>query len=122
MYDIACVLRGSLSTVYSLGGRVTSQLDLGDNQKVITDYRNHGIIRILIDLVVSLGYLLGVLRGAPSSTVLRKASSYGLDHPWGRSPCGLPSVSGVVPPHARVASRGQRGRIHFFHKKLEIFF
>ena len=55
-YDIACVLRGSLSTLYSLGGRVTSWLDLGDNRKVITDYRNPGIEHILTDLVVSLGY------------------------------------------------------------------
>ena len=44
---------GSLPALYSSGGRVTSRLDLGDNGKVITDYRNHGIIRILIDLVVS---------------------------------------------------------------------
>ena len=60
-YDMVCVLRGSLPALYSLGGRVTSRLDLGDNRKVITDYINHGIIRILTDLVVSLGYLLGVL-------------------------------------------------------------
>ena len=80
-YDIVCVLRMSLPTLYSLEGRVTSRLDLEDNQKVITDYRNHGIERILTDLVVSLGYLPGVLRGAPSSTVLCKASFYGLDHP-----------------------------------------
>ena len=77
---------------------VISRLDLRDNQKVITDYTNRGIERILTDLVVSSGYLLGVLRGAPSSAVLRKASSCGLDHPWGRSPCSLPWVSGVVPP------------------------
>ena len=56
LYDLACVLRGPLPALYSLGGRVTSQLDLGDNQKVITDYMNHGIERILTDLVVSLGY------------------------------------------------------------------
>ena len=55
-YDIMCVLRGSLPALYSLGGRVTSQFDLGDNQKVITDYMNHGIERILIDLVVFSGY------------------------------------------------------------------
>ena len=35
-YDIAYVWRGSLPALYSLGGRVTSRLDLGDNQKVIT--------------------------------------------------------------------------------------
>ena len=79
--DIACVLRGSLPTLYSLEDRVTSRLDLGDNQKVITDYRNHGIRRILTDLIVSLGYLLGVLRGTPSSAVLHKALSCGLGHP-----------------------------------------
>ena len=55
-YDIACVLRGSLPTLYSLGSRVTSRLDLGDNRKVITDYMNHGIERILTDLIVSSGY------------------------------------------------------------------
>ena len=55
-YDVACVLRGSLPALYSLGGRVTSWLDLGDNRKVITDYMNHGIERILTDLIVSLGY------------------------------------------------------------------
>ena len=55
-YDIAGVWRGSLPTLYSPGGRVSSQLDLGDNRKVITDYRNHGIEHILTDLVVSLGY------------------------------------------------------------------
>ena len=56
LYDIAHVLRGSLPALYSLGRRVTSQLDLGDNRKVITDYRNDGIIRILTDLVASSGY------------------------------------------------------------------
>ena len=60
-YDIACVLRGSLPALYSMGGRVTSRLDLGDNRKVITDYRNHEIIRILTDLVISSEYLPGVL-------------------------------------------------------------
>ena len=64
-----CVcLEGSLPALYSPGGRVTSRLDLGDNQKVIIDYRNHGIIRILTDLVVSSGYLPGVLREAPETT------------------------------------------------------
>ena len=81
LYNIACVLRGSLPALYSLGGRVTSRLDLGDNQKVITDYSYHGIERILTDLVVSLGYLSGVLRGAPSSVVVRKALFCGLDRP-----------------------------------------
>ena len=97
-YDVACVLRGSLPTLYSLGGRITSQLDVGDNRKVITDYRNHVIIRILIDLIVSLEYLPGVLQDVLSSAVSRKASSCGLGCPWGRSPCGLPWVSGVIPP------------------------
>ena len=72
---------GSLPTLYSLGGRVTSRLDLRDNRKVITDYRNLGIIHILTDLVVSSGYLLDVLREAPSRVVPRKASSCGLDRP-----------------------------------------
>ena len=99
-YDITCVLRGSLPALYSLGGRVTSRLDLGDNRKVIIDYRNHGIIHILTDLVASLGYFPGVLRDAPSSAVLHKASSYGLGHPWGHIPCGMPWVSRVVPPTA----------------------
>ena len=45
---------GSLPALYSPGSRVTSRLDLGDNRKVITDYRSHRIIRILTDLVVSL--------------------------------------------------------------------
>ena len=100
-YDIACVWRGSLPALYSPRGRVTSWLDLGDNRKVITDYRNHGIIRILLDLVVSLGYLPGVLREASNSVVPHKASSSRLGHPWGHSPCGLPWVSdlGSYPPH-----------------------
>ena len=55
-YDIACVLMGSLPALYSLGGRVTSRLDLGDNRKVITDYMNRGIERILTDLILSSGY------------------------------------------------------------------
>ena len=59
---------------------------------------NHGIIRILTDLIVSSGYLPGVLRDALSSAVLRKALSCGLGHPWGCSPYGLPWVSGVIPP------------------------
>ena len=56
LYDIACVLRGSLPALYSLGGRVISRIDLEDNRKVITDYRNHVIERILTDLVASSGY------------------------------------------------------------------
>ena len=70
-----------MPALYSPGGRVTSRLDLEENQKVITDYRNYGIIRILIDLVVSSGYLPGVLREASSSIVPYKALSYGLDRP-----------------------------------------
>ena len=62
---------GSLPALYSPGSRVTSRLDLRDNRKVITDYRNLGIIHILTDLVVSSGYLLGVLRSALSSARLR---------------------------------------------------
>ena len=91
-------LEGSLSALYSPGGRVTSRLDLRDNQKVITDYRNIEIIHIIIDLVISSGYISGVLREAPSRVVPRKASSCGLGHPWGHSPCGLPWVSRVRPP------------------------
>ena len=72
---------GSLPALYSPGGRVTSRLDLRDNRKVITDYRNLRIIHILTDLIVSLGYLPGVLREAPSRVVLRKASSCGLGQP-----------------------------------------
>ena len=96
-YEIACVWRGSLPALYSPEGRVTSWLDLVYNRKVITDYRNHGIIHILTDLVISSGYLPGVLRKTPSSVVPRKISSCGLGRPWRRSPCGLPWVSGVVP-------------------------
>ena len=91
-------LEGSLPTLYSPGGRVTSRIDLRDNRKVITDYKNLGIIHILTDLVVSSGYLSGVLREAPSKVVPHKASSCGLGHPRRRNPCGLPWVSGVVPP------------------------
>ena len=43
----------------------------------------------------------------PGSTVLHKASSCGLDHPWGRSPCSLPWVSRVVPPTATLCSLRQ---------------
>ena len=74
---------GSLPALYSLGSRVTSQLDLRDNRKVITNYRNLGIIHILIDLIVSSGYLPGVLWEAPSRVVPRMALSCGLGHPWG---------------------------------------
>ena len=73
---------GGLAALYSSGGSVTSQLDLRDNQKVITDYRNLGIIRILTDLVVYSGYLPGVLREAPRRVVPRKASSCGLGRSW----------------------------------------
>ena len=89
---------GSLPALYSLGSRVISRLDLRDNRKVITDYKNHGIIRILTDIIISSEYLPHVLREVPSRIVPRKASSCGLDHPWGRSPCGLSWVSEVVPP------------------------
>ena len=66
---------------YIARGRVTSWLDLGDNRKVITHYRNHGIIRILTDLEVSSGYLCDVLQDVPSSAGPRKASSCGLGRP-----------------------------------------
>ena len=72
---------GGLPALYSLGGRVTSRLDLRDNRKVITDYKNHGIIRILTDLVASSGYLPQVLRKAPSRIMPHKASSCGLGRP-----------------------------------------
>ena len=79
---ICCDFRGgSLPALYSPGGRVTSRLDLRDNQKVITDYRNLGIIHILTDLIVSSEYLPGVLWEAPSRVMPRKASSCGLGHP-----------------------------------------
>ena len=74
-------LEGVPTRLIQSRGRVTSRLDLEDNRKVIIDYRNHGMIRILIDLVVSSGYLSGVLWGTPSSAVLRKASSCELGHP-----------------------------------------
>ena len=74
-------LRGSLLALYSPGGRVTSRLDMRDNRKVITDYRNLGIIFILTDLVVSSGYLPGVMRETSSRVVPRKASSCRLGHP-----------------------------------------
>ena len=72
---------GSLPALYSLGSRVISRLDLRDNWKVITDYRNLGIIHILTDLVVSSGYLSDVLREVPSRVMPRKASSCGLGCP-----------------------------------------
>ena len=93
---ILCVFGGGPCPPYSPGSRVTSRLDLRDNRKVITNYRNLGIMHILTDLIVSSGYLPGVLREAPSRVVPRKASSCGLGHPWGRSPCGLLWVSRVV--------------------------
>ena len=72
---------GSLPALYSPGSRVTSRLDLRNNRKVITDYRNLGIIHILTDLVVSLAYIPDVLRKAPTRVVPYKASSYGLGRP-----------------------------------------
>ena len=87
-----------MPVLYNLGDRVTSRLDLRDNRKVITEYRNLGIIHILTDLVVSSGYLPDVLREALSRVVPLKASSCGLGRPWGRISCGLSWVSGVVPP------------------------
>ena len=74
-------LEGSLPALDSPRGRVTSRLDLRDNQKVITDYKNLGIIHILTDLVVSLGYLPDVLWEALSRVMPHKASSCGLGHP-----------------------------------------
>ena len=100
MYDITHEFGGALPALYSPGSRVTSRLDLRDNRKVITDYKNLGIIHILTDLVVSSRYLLDVLRETPSRVMPRKASSCELGCPWGRSPCGLPWVSGVIPPIA----------------------
>jgi hypothetical protein len=73
-------------------------LDLGDNWKVITDYKNLRIMHILTDFAISSGYPPDILREAPSRAVPRKDSSCGLGRPWGRSPCGLPWVSGVIPP------------------------
>jgi len=87
-YDVACVWRGSLPALYSLGGRVTSRLDLRDIRKVITDYRNHGIIRILTDLMVYLGYLPGVLRESPSSIVLGTFRGGTIFNVSVDSPCG----------------------------------
>ena len=72
---------GSLPALYSLGDRVTSRLDLGDNWKVITDYKNLGIIHTLTDLIVSSGYPPDVLREAPNKAMPRKASSCGLGYP-----------------------------------------
>ena len=51
-------LEGVPAHLISSRSRVTSRLGLRDNQKVITDYKNLGIIHILTDLVVSSGYLL----------------------------------------------------------------
>ena len=101
----------SLPALYSLGGRVTSRLDLRNNWKVITDYKNPGIIRILTDLVVSSGYLPSVLRGAPSSAVLRKTSSCGLDNPWGTAHVVCLGYPGSYPPqlvHEHLVSAVQR--------------
>ena len=44
---------------------------------------NLGIIHILIDLIVSSGYLTDVLWKAPSRVMPHKASSCGLGHPRG---------------------------------------
>ena len=104
-YDITCVLRGSLPTLYSLGARVTSRLDLGDNQKVITDYRNHGIICILTHLVVSSGYLPGILRDASSSAVPRKTSSCGLGRHGGATHMVCRGYLGSYPPHSQTCMR-----------------
>ena len=92
------ILEGSLPALYSPGGRVTSRLDLRDNQKVITDYRNLGIIYILTDLVVSSGYLPDVLRKAPSRVVPRKASSRGLGRPGGTAHVVCRGYLGSYPP------------------------
>ena len=71
-------LEGSLPALYSPGSRVTSRLDIGDNRKVITDYRNLGIVHILTDVVVSSGHPPDALRRAPSRVVPYKDSSCGL--------------------------------------------
>ena len=70
-----------MPTLYSLGGRVISRLDLRDNQKVITDYRNLEIIHILTDLVVSSEYLPDALQKAPTRVVPCKALSCVLGRP-----------------------------------------
>ena len=72
---------GPLPALYSPGSRVISRLDLRDNRKVITDYRNLVIIHILTDLIVSLGYPPDVLCKASTRVVPRKASSCGLGRP-----------------------------------------
>ena len=110
-----------MPALYSPRGRVTSWLDLRDNQKVINDYRIMGIIHILTDFIVSLGHLPGVLREAPSRVMPRKASSCGLGHPWGRNPCGLPWVSGVVPPTTTVERARDRVFVHRFTTHLFAF-
>ena len=103
-------LEGVTAYLIKSGSRVTSRLDLRDNRKVITNYRNLGIIHILIDLIVSLGYLPDVLQEPPSRVVPRKASSCGLGPPWGHNPCGLPWVSGVIPPTTRLLQKNEKFR------------
>ena len=73
-------------------------VDLGYNWKVITYYRNHGIIRILTDLIVYLGYLPSVLREALSSVVPRKASSCGLGRSGGAAHMVCRGYPGSYPP------------------------
>ena len=89
---------GSLPTLYSPRGRVTSRLDLRDNRKVITDYRNLGIICILTDLIVSSGYLPGVLPEAPSRVVPARLRLVGWAAPGGAAHVVCRGYPGSYPP------------------------
>ena len=91
-------LEGSLPALYSLGDRVTSRLDLRINQKVITDYKNHGIVRILTDLVTSSGYLPYVLREVPSRIVPRRLHLVGWAAPEGAAHVAYYGYPGSYPP------------------------
>ena len=97
-------MEGSLPALYSSGDKVTSRLDLRDNRKVITDYRNLGIICILTDLIVSSGYLPGVLPEAPSRVVPARLRLVGWAAPGGAAHVVCRGYPGSYPPHAARTS------------------
>ena len=73
---------------------------------------NHGIKRILIDLVVSSEYLPGVLRGAPSSAVLLRLRLVGWATPGGATLVVYRGYPGSYPP--QVCSTELRNLVSSF--------
>ena len=92
--------RGSLPALYSLGGRVTSRLDLDLFGYMVSICKEYDIYHIRTDPSLSSRFLPKTVWCMSISVLHHTPSSYGLDHPWCYSPCPLPWVSGVIHPTA----------------------